>query len=61
MKDYGWDHRRFLISEVKHARRNRIIVRVFAAVVVMYFGGHLLYAVVNGGPTYPVILDRPVY
>lgn len=60
MKDYGWPHREFLIREVRHARRNRVLFRVLMVAVVVYFGGHMIYAF-SGGPTYPVVLDRPVY
>ncbi len=60
MKDYGWPYRAYLIREVKHARRNRILFRALFVAVVLYFGGHMIYAF-SSGPTYPVIMDRPVY
>lgn len=60
MKDQGWPHRRFLISEVRNARRNRIIARVFVTFALLYFGGHIFHALIKG-PTYPAVFGRSVY
>jgi hypothetical protein len=44
MQDWGKSYRYIFLEQIRREKRERALIRIFATLAVLYFGGHIAYA-----------------
>jgi hypothetical protein len=47
MQDWGKSYRYIFLEQVRREKRERAIFRIFGLFIILYFGGHIIYAMYN--------------